>query len=126
MTYFARALGASHTGDLTRVRAAIDSLDSIQKRLRAGGEGYWAEQVAIQQLDAQAALDMAEGRKSQAIARMREAATREDATEKSAVTPGSLAPARELLADMLAANGKPAEARREYRATLQTDPKRRR
>jgi hypothetical protein len=125
MTYFARALGASHTGDLVKAKAAIDSLASIQQRLSAKGEAYWAEQVAIQNLAAQAWLDLAEKRDSDALARMREAATREDATEKSAVTPGPLAPARELLGDMLVALKRPAEARAEYRATLMKEPNRR-
>jgi hypothetical protein len=125
MTYFARALGASHTGDLPKAKAAIDSLASIQQRLSAKGEAYWAEQVAIQNLAAQAWLDLAEKRDSEALARMREAATREDATEKSAVTPGPLAPARELLGDMLMALHRPAEARAEYRATLMKEPNRR-
>jgi hypothetical protein len=125
MTYFARALGASHTGDLAKAKAAIDSLASIQQRLSAKGEAYWAEQVAIQNLEAQAWLDHAEKRETEALARMREAATREDATEKSAVTPGPLAPARELLGDMLMELNLPAEASVEYRATLQKEPNRR-
>jgi hypothetical protein len=125
MTYFARSLGASHTGDTTRARVAIDSLVSIQQRLSANGEGYWAEQVAIQQLAAQAWLDLAEHRENEALAHMREAATREDATEKNPVTPGPLAPARELLGDLLLALGRPAEARVEYRATLVREPNRR-
>ena len=125
MTYFARGLGASHTGDLAKAKAAIDSLASIQQRLSAKGEAYWAEQVAIQNLAAQAWLDLAEKRDTDALARMREAAAREDATEKSAVTPGPLAPARELLGDMLIALHRPAEARAEYRATLKKEPNRR-
>ena len=56
---------------------------------------------------------------------MREAATREDATEKSAVTPGPLAPARELLGDMLVVLNRGAEARVEYRETLKKEPNRR-
>ena len=56
---------------------------------------------------------------------MREAATREDATEKSAVTPGPLAPARELLGDMLVVLDKPDEARAEYAAALKKEPNRR-
>jgi hypothetical protein len=56
---------------------------------------------------------------------MREAAVREDATEKSAVTPGPLVPARELLGDMLMELKRPAEASAEYRATLQKEPNRR-
>ncbi|HMI54741.1 MAG TPA: hypothetical protein VK494_00995, partial [Gemmatimonadaceae bacterium] len=125
MTYFARALGASHTGDLAKAKAAIDSLASIQQRLSAKGEGYWAEQVAIQHLAAQAWVDLAEHRETDALARMREAAAREDATEKSGVTPGPLAPARELLGDMLMKLNRPAEASAEYRATLQKEPNRR-
>jgi hypothetical protein len=125
MTYFARALGASHTGDTGKAKAAVDSLTSIQQRLTTSGEEYWAEQVAIQKLGAQAWLDLAEHREADALTHMREAAVREDATEKSAVTPGPLAPARELLGDMLVALNRPAEAKAEYRATLHKDPNRR-
>ncbi|HEY8848109.1 MAG TPA: hypothetical protein VIO12_02385 [Thermoanaerobaculia bacterium] len=125
MTYFARALGASHIGDLPKAKAAVDSLASIQQRLSATGEGYWSEQVAIQHLAAQAWLDLAEHRENDALMRMREAAAREDATDKSAVTPGPLAPAHELLGDMLTELKRPAEASAEYRATLQKEPNRR-
>jgi hypothetical protein len=125
MTYFARALGASHTGDLATTKIAIDSLASIQQRLSGKGEAYWAEQVAIQNLEAQAGLAFAEKRETDALALMREAVTREDATEKSAVTPGPLAPARELLGDMLLELKRPTEARAEYRATLMKEPGRR-
>jgi carboxylesterase type B len=125
MTYFARSMGASRTGDLAKARTSIDSLASIQQRLSAKGEAYWAEQVAIQHLAAQAWLDLAERRETEALARMREAATREDATEKSAVTPGPLAPARELLGDMLMELKLPAEAVAEYQATLRKEPNRR-
>jgi hypothetical protein len=126
MTYFARALGAARTRDLGNAKAAVDSLASIEKRLVTKGEPYWAEQVAIQRLGAEAWLDLAEGRKEPALERMREAARREDATEKSAVTPGPLAPARELLGDMLRELGRFAEAKAEYRATLGKEPNRRR
>jgi hypothetical protein len=56
---------------------------------------------------------------------MREAAAREDATEKSAVSPGPLAPARELLGDMLLELHRDADARAEFRATLEREPNRR-
>lgn len=124
MTYFARALGAAQAGDLAKARSSIDSLATIQPRLIAKGEAYWAEQVAIQHLAAQAWLDLAEHRANDALTRMRQAAEREDATEKSAVTPGPLAPARELLGDMLMSLGRPAEGLVEYRATLTKEPNR--
>lgn len=125
MTWFARALGSARTKDFSSARLAIDSLAAIEERLVAQGEGYWAEQVAIQHLGAGAWLDFAEGRQSQALTRMREAAEREDATEKSGVSPGPLAPARELLGDMLAELNRPEEARAEYRAVLRKEPNRR-
>jgi hypothetical protein len=125
MTYFARALGAVHTGDLVNAHGAIDSLAAIERRLSASGEAYWAEQVAIQQLGAQAWIDWAEHRPDDALARMRQAADREDATEKNAVTPGPLAPARELLGDLLMELGRPTEAAAEYRTSLKREPNRR-
>jgi hypothetical protein len=88
LSHFARALGASHVGDAATAQASIDSLDALHGRLVASHEAYWAEQVAIQQLGASAWLDLAAGRRDQALASMREAATRESATEKAAVTPG--------------------------------------
>ena len=69
---------------------------------------------------------LTEHRNDDALAAMKEAATREDATEKNAVTPGPLAPAHEQLGDMLMALQRPAEARAEYRATLEKEPNRRR
>ena len=55
---------------------------------------------------------------------MRVAAEREDATEKSAITPGPLAPARELLGEMLLASGEPVPALAAFEATLQHEPNR--
>ena len=125
LTYFARALGRSHIGDTTGARRDIDSLGALRERLLAQKESYWAEQVAIQRLGALAWLDRAEGRNDDALAHLREAAAREDATEKSAVTPGPLAPAHELLGDLLMELGRRAEAVAEYRATLTKEPGRR-
>ena len=125
ITHFARALGAARTGALDVARTSIDSLGAIQQRL-APREAYWAEQVAIQKLGAEAWLARAEKRNDAALTLMSQAAQREDATEKSAVTPGPLAPARELLGDLLMEMGRPADALREYRAVLQKEPGRRR
>jgi tetratricopeptide (TPR) repeat protein len=48
----------------------------------------------------------------------------EDTSEKAAVTPGRILPARELLGDMLLESGHPADALAAYEAALVTDPKR--
>jgi hypothetical protein len=124
ITNFARALGAAHSGDVARARGAIQSLNTNHDRLVAAHEDYWAEQVAIQGIEALAAVDWAEKHEADAIDKMREAVRREDATEKSAVTPGPLAPAHELLGDMLLEMRRPADALVEYRACLEREPNR--
>ena len=126
MTHFARSIGASRTRDTAKARASVDSLAALEQRLQTAGNAYWREQVAIQRLGAQAWLDLARSREAEALRQMREAVMREDATEKDAVTPGPLAPARELLADMLVQLGRRAEAQAEYRAVLRKEPNRRR
>jgi hypothetical protein len=124
VTYFARALGAAHTGALDDARKSIAALDDITRRLAQANEAYWGEQVAIQRDAAAAFLALAEGESDQALALMRSTAQREDATEKAAVTPGPIAPARELLADMLLEMKQPAAALREFQAVLKKEPNR--
>jgi hypothetical protein len=122
MTHLARGIGAARIGDLERARSANDSLAAIQARVAGMREPYWAEQIAIQHLSASAWLELARGRPESALRLQRDAAAREDATEKAAVSPGPLAPARELLADMLFEHGRFTEALAEYRASLVRDP----
>jgi hypothetical protein len=124
MTYFARAIGAARLGDSLTVKAATDSLQLLRDRLAQVNESYWAEQVEIQRLGASAWLALAEGRKADALEQMRLAAEREDRTEKSAMTPGPLAPARELLGDMLLELHEPAQASMAFEATLAKEPNR--
>jgi Tfp pilus assembly protein PilF len=50
------------------------------------------------------------------------AAQLEDATEKSAVTPGPLSPARELLGEMWLELHQPAKALQQFEATLKKEP----
>jgi tetratricopeptide (TPR) repeat protein len=124
MTYFARALGASHIGETANGRSAVEALGEIRDRLTQAKETYWAEQVEIQRQGAAAWVAWADGRTSEALAGMRAAADREDLTEKSAVTPGPIAPARELLGDMLLEVKQPDQALKEYETTLKKEPNR--
>jgi hypothetical protein len=124
MTYFARALGATHTRALDDARRSIAALTDISTRLAQANESYWAEQVAIERDEAAAFLMLAEGRRDAALAAMRAVAAREDATEKNAVTPGPIAPARELLGEMLLEMKQPGQARVEFEATLAKEPNR--
>jgi hypothetical protein len=124
LTYFARAIGAARVGDAATIRSSIDELQRIQQRLTDAHEGFWAGQAEIQRRSALAWLAFAEHRQADALTEMRAAAGLEDGTEKSPVTPGPLAPARELLGEMLLAFKQPAEARKEFEATLKKEPNR--
>jgi len=124
LTYFAKALGAARTGQTAVARSAIAALGAITHRLREQQELYWAGQTEIQRRSAAAWLALAEGRRREALAEMRAAAALEDQTEKSAVTPGPLAPARELLAEMLLQMHRPAGALAAFEATLEKEPNR--
>jgi hypothetical protein len=124
LTYFARALGAAHTGNTAVITAAIAALQRITDTLTAQHESYWAEQTEIQRREATAWLALAERRPADAVAAMRAAAAMEDGTEKSAVTPGPLAPARELLGEMLLQLAQPGDALHEFELTLNKEPNR--
>ncbi|HTL05904.1 MAG TPA: hypothetical protein VL241_09165 [Gemmatimonadales bacterium] len=126
VSWFAKGIGGARSGDTATARAAIAALDSIGARLTRGGEKYWAEQLAIQRGGVAAWLAFASGERERGLSELRAVAEREDATEKNAITPGPLAPARELLGEMLLEAGRGAEARQEFAATLRKEPGRQR
>jgi hypothetical protein len=124
ITYFARGLGAAHLKDQATARSAIASLQQMRDKLTKMKESYWANQVEIQRQEVSAWLSFAEGHRNTALAEMRAAAELEDKTEKNAITPGPLAPARELLGELLLELEQPAAALKEFQATLTREPNR--
>ncbi len=124
MTWFARGIGAARLGQAAAANESALALQRIQDRLLQAGEMYWARQVEIQTLAVAAWTDFAAGKKAAAVRQMASAAALEDATEKSVVTPGPLAPARELLAEMLLESNEPAQALEQFKVTLEKEPRR--
>jgi tetratricopeptide (TPR) repeat protein len=124
ITHFARALGAARSGKPADAGADIARLSAIRDRELEMKDAYWAEQVDIQRRGAEAWAMFAEGRKDEAIKAMAAAADAEDLTDKSAVTPGPLAPARELLGFMLLEAGRPKDALTAFDAVTKKEPNR--
>jgi len=122
MTWFARGLGAARLGQAAAANESATVLQQIQERLSKAGENYWARQAEIQQVTVRAWAALAEGKKEEALRQMKSAAELEDGTEKSAVTPGPLAPARELLGEMLLEMKEPAQALEQFEAALTKEP----
>ena len=90
ITHFARALGAARSPAVRptaarRHRAARGASRHADDGARIA---YWTEQVDIQRQVATAWVAFAEGRQARGLALMRAAADAEDATDKSAITPG--------------------------------------
>jgi hypothetical protein len=123
ISHFARALGAARSGRGEAARQSLATLATLRDRA-AETNAYWGTQVEIQRLSAAAWLTFAEGKRTEALATMRQAADLEASTEKHSVTPGEVLPARELLADMLLEAHDYAAARKEYAATLERSPNR--
>jgi tetratricopeptide (TPR) repeat protein len=124
MTYFARALGAARSGDLDAADKGVQELGRIVNGLKAAKNDLWATEVEVQRLSAAASTGFAKGNRDEALTLMRSAADMEDKTEKHAVTPGRLVPARELLGEMLLELKRPAEALREFEESEKHDPNR--
>ena len=122
MTWFARGLGAARLGRASAANDSAAALQQIRVRLMQASENYWARQVEIQELAVRAWAALAAGTKEEALRQMKSAAELEDGTEKSAVTPGPLAPARELLGEMLLELNEPAQALEQFEATLKIEP----
>jgi tetratricopeptide (TPR) repeat protein len=124
MTHFARAIGAARNGNPAAATADITRLGELVEKLKSMQDAYWAEQVDIQRRVAHACQLFAQGQKDQAIAQLKAAADAEDLTDKAAVTPGPLAPARELYGYMLLDAGRHKEALEAFEATMKKEPNR--
>ena len=123
ITYFTRAMGKARSG-AAGAPADIAKLKELREGLMAAKQGYWAEQIEVQILCAQAWLERTKGSKAEALKLMRAAADLEDSTEKHVAMENRLYPMRELLADMLREDGEPAAALKEYEASMKNAPNR--
>ncbi len=124
ITHFARAIGAARSGNPAGAAADIEKLAELRDKLKSMQDAYWTEQVDIERRIALAWVAYAEGRKDAGIAELSAAADAEDATDKSAISPGPIAPARELLGDMLLDAGRAKEALVAFEATTKKEPNR--
>ena len=124
ITHFARAMGAARSGNLTAAQADVDKLKGLREGLEKAKQSYWAEQVEVQVLGAQAWVAKAQGNFVEALKFMRAAADLEDGSEKHVAMENRLYPMRELLADMLMELGAPSVALNEYEASMKNAPQR--
>ncbi len=125
ITHFARALGAARVGQTGGGQGRHRQARAIARqaarrprtpigRSRSTFSGRWQAP----------GFSTPQGKYDDALKAMAAAADAEDKTEKSPVTPGSLAPARELYGAMLFERGMAKDALAAYEATLKKEPHR--
>lgn len=124
LVHYAKAIGAARAGDVAQARRSTEEINAIRKALPATRDYDWTGSISAQWEAATALIAFAEGKKDEGLGLLRTAADHEDAVDKHPVTPGALLPVREILADLLLANGAAPEALREYEAVLKIAPRR--
>ncbi|MEZ0087987.1 hypothetical protein [Bradyrhizobium japonicum] len=124
VTHFARALGAARSGQPEAAKADIQKLAELREKLQDAKDNYWSGIVDIQRQVGVAWVLYAEGKYDEALNAMSAAADAEDKTEKHVITPGPLAPARELYGFMLLDRGMAKEALAAFEATKAKEPNR--
>jgi len=124
ITYFARAIGATRSGDVAAARKDAEQLERLHKALLDAKNNYWATEVEVQRLAVAGWIAQAEGKPDEALKFMRAAADLEDRNEKHIVTPGRVVPARELLADMLLEQKQAQAALKEFETSQVREPNR--
>jgi tetratricopeptide (TPR) repeat protein len=128
-TFWARAIGAARSGDISSARENIERLDEA----RAGMLAYMRSvdvhmhmghnansDICVQQLEAQAWLAWAEGKTAEALETMRAAARKEESYGVESRT----VPADEMLGDLLLELHQPAVALDAYERALKEAPAR--
>ena len=124
MIHYARAIGAARSGDAEGAQKDVAQLARLRDALAERKDAYWAGQVEVQRLGAQAWVELAQGKRDTALALMRQSADLQDASEKATVTPGYVGPSRELLGEMLLELKRPAQALKEFEVSAGHDPNR--
>lgn len=121
---YARALGAAAIRDSAAVETELARLQRLRDRASELKIGYWVEQIGIQIDVVRGLAAFKAGQADAGITALRQAADREDATEKHVVTPGMMLPAREVLAGARLEQGDSKGALRDFEAVLHKEPNR--
>ncbi len=119
---YARGIGAARSGNAVQAKQELQRLRAIHAALVAAKSSYWAEQAEIQGRVVDGWIARAAGRNDEAVAALRAAADMEERTEKHPVTPGPIAPARELLGELLLETGRPGDALAAFAAGMEREP----
>jgi tetratricopeptide (TPR) repeat protein len=115
--WFARGLGAAHSGAFEEAREAEARMAALRDRSADAGERELVAFIEIDRLVLAGAIARSDGDDEGAIALLEQAAALEGSVEKHPVTPGALLPPYEALGDLFLELGRHAEAQAAYEAS---------
>lgn len=118
VTYWARAIGAARSGDLTQAHKDLREIENLRQKVLAEKKSTEGMQQDYQ--EAEAWILHAEGEDDRAATILRTIA---DKNDKLGDEPESI-PAREMLADLLLEAKRPQQALVEYQTDLKLNPNR--
>jgi len=110
LSWYARGLGAVHTGDLEAAREAEQRLASLAKGAEAAPDERFSVYIEADRHILAGFIAHAEGDHERAVELMRTAGELESSVEKHPVSPGALFPPYEALGEVLLALDRPDEA----------------
>ncbi|MGF1671207.1 MAG: tetratricopeptide repeat protein [Balneolaceae bacterium] len=114
LTWYARGLGAVHTGDLDGARKANQRLIELRGIAENRGDDNMAAYIETERRVLEGRIAFAEGDEQKAVDIIRSAAKLEASVEKHPVTPGALQPPWEALGDLYMDLNQPEEALAAY------------
>lgn len=124
ITWAAIGVGSARAKNLERAGQAEQKLADLRDAIARQNNSYWSNQVEVQRREVAAWIAEQTGKTAEALQLARSAAELEESMDKSAVTPGSVTPAREMLAELQLIEHHPKEALTEYQSVLKTAPNR--
>lgn len=119
-----RGLASARTGAVPAARKDLVRLADLKEAMTTAKIAYWPGQTDFQMKAIEAWIALEEKQPERALQLMRSAAEAEEASDKHPVTPGSIVPMRELLAEMLLRIDQPAAALTEFEGSLAREPNR--
>ncbi|HET6177805.1 MAG TPA: hypothetical protein VFE61_12780 [Candidatus Sulfotelmatobacter sp.] len=123
ITWAAVGVGSARAKQMQRARQAEQKLATLRDAI-AKNDSYWSDQVEVQRREVAAWIAEQSGKPADALQLARSAAELEESMDKSAVTPGSVTPAREMLGELLLLEHHPKESLTEYESVLKIAPNR--
>lgn len=117
LTWYARGLGAVHTGQLEAAHDAEQRMNELREVAEVRGDDNMAAYIETERLVLAGRIAFEEGDHDHAIELTRSAAELEGSVEKHPVTPGALQPPLEALGNLYMDLNRPAEALSAYEAS---------